>query len=57
MTFILAVFESRYIKPLSQLLVRDPELNSKGLSPKPGQITLFPDEAPKKNVSVQLRLL
>lgn len=45
------------IKPLRQLLAREPGLTGKGLSPKPGQISLFPDDTPKKNVPVQLRLI
>ncbi|MGE0086355.1 MAG: N-6 DNA methylase [Desulfococcaceae bacterium] len=42
------------IKPLRQLLAREPGLTGKGLSPKPGQVT---DEVHMEDVSVQTRLI
>jgi hypothetical protein len=43
------------MKPLRELLAREPGLTGKGLSPKPGQTGLFEDEAPKEK-AIQLRL-
>jgi hypothetical protein len=45
------------MKPLRLLLSREPGLTGKGLSPKAGQVALFADDSPKKNVPTQLRLL
>lgn len=45
------------MKPLRQLIAREPGLTGKSLSPKPGQKPLFPDAEPKKAVAIQLRLI
>jgi hypothetical protein len=43
------------MKPLRDLLAREPGLTGKGLSPQPGQTGMFDDEAPKEK-AIQLRL-
>lgn len=43
--------------PLRKLISREPGLTGRGLSPKPGQAGLFPEEKKKKNTPKQLDLL
>ncbi len=45
------------IKPLRQLLAREPGLTGKGLSPKPGQTDLPAEESSKKDAEMQLSLI
>ncbi len=45
------------MKPLRQLLAREPGLTGKGLSPKPGQIDLPADQSSKKEAGMQLSLI
>jgi hypothetical protein len=52
-----AALELPDVKPLRQLLAREPGLTGKGLSPKLAQKTLLADEASKKDDPMQLRLI
>jgi len=56
-TALSAVLGLPDIKPLRQLLAREPGLTGKGLSLKPEKILLSADETPEKNESMRLRLL
>jgi len=56
-TALSAVLGLPDIKPLRQLLAREPGLTGKGLSPNPEKISLSADETPKESESMRLRLL
>ncbi len=45
------------MKPLRQLLAREPGLSGKGLSPKPGQDALFADKDLNQEITTQLKLI
>lgn len=54
LSFVLGVSD---MKPLRQLLSREPGLTGKGLSHKPGQMELLSGKPVKKHAPVQLRLI
>jgi hypothetical protein len=45
------------MKPIRQLLAREPGLTGNSLSPKPGQTAIFSDAELKQDVATQLRLI